>query len=200
MNDLVRDGYDRIAEAYAAQRNAFDNLPYLRRFAECLPTRSRVLDIGCGSGVPTARFLTEQGFSVLGVDISRRMVELARVNVPNATFEMRDMLSLKPREYEVNGIVALYSVFHVSRNEHPGLFRVLRSFLPDSGPILVTMGAGDWEGTEQDFHGVEMAWSHYGPERNRNILEAAGFRIELDDIDTSGGERHQVLLGLATGN
>ena len=59
------------------------------------------------------------------------------------------------------------------------------------------MGASEWEGREPDFHGVEMFWSHYGPERNHVMLEAAGFSIVADEIDASGGERHQMLLGRA---
>ena len=196
MNEFVRDGYDRIAERYAAKRDRFGSL-YLERFAAFVLAGGRVLDVGCGAGVPAAKFLIEHGFSVTGIDVSSRMIELALANVPQGVFEVRDMLSLTAGEYEVDGIVALYSIFHVSREEHAGLFRVFRSFLPDGGAILMTMGADEWEGTEPDFHGAEMFWSHYGPETNRALVEAAGFRVEADEIDTAGGERHQVLIALA---
>ena len=197
MNEFVRDGYERIAEAYAAQRDAFKSLSCLERFAALLPPGGRVLDVGCGAGLPAPRFLIERGFRVTGLDISPRMIELARANVPDCEFEVRDMLSLRRGEYEVDGVVALYSVFHLSRFAHEGLFRVLRSYLQPAGAILVTMGADEWEGTEPNFHGVEMFWSHFGRERNRAIVESAGFRIEVDEVDTSGGERHQVLMGRA---
>jgi cyclopropane fatty-acyl-phospholipid synthase-like methyltransferase len=197
VNEFVREGYDRIAEAYATQRDTFKSLPYLERFAAMLPPGGRVLDIGCGAGLPAARYLVEHGFGVTGIDISPRMVELARKNVPAGVFEVRDLLSLQHAEYAVAGIVALYSVFHVSRDEHESLFRVLRSYLREGGALLVTMGADEWEGTETDFHGTQMFWSHFGSGQNRELVETAGFRIEADEIDTSGGERHQVLLGRA---
>ena len=60
------------------------------------------------------------------------------------------------------------------------------------------MGAGEWEGTEADFHGVEMYWSHFGAERNRELVEAAGLVVEVDEIDTSCDERHQVILARRT--
>ena len=60
------------------------------------------------------------------------------------------------------------------------------------------MGADEWEGAEANFRGVEMAWSHYGPEHNRAMIEAAGCSIDLDEIDTSAGERHQVLMARLT--
>jgi hypothetical protein len=58
------------------------------------------------------------------------------------------------------------------------------------------MGASDWEGSE-DFHGAEMYWSHFGPVRNRELVEEAGFTVVMDEIDESGGERHQVILATA---
>ena len=108
------------------------------------------------------------------------------------------MLSLRPGEFTADGIVALYSVFNVERTEHERLMRVLRGNLKAGGVILLTMGAGDWEGMEPDFHGTTMYWSHFGPERNRALLETTGFTVLLDEIDTSGGERHQVFLATAT--
>ena len=197
MNEKVRDSYDRIAGRYVDSRGQFDSLPYLERFADLLPAVGTVLDVGCGAGIPAARFLVNRGFAVQGIDISRRMIELARANVPGAAFEVRDMLSMRHGEFAVDGIVALYSVFHVKRDQHQQLISILRSFLKPGGALLLTMGAEDWEGSEPDFHGAEMFWSHFGRERNRAMLEAVGFRVLLDEIDTRGGERHQVLIGRA---
>lgn len=66
--------------------------------------------------------------------------------------------------------------------------------MPVGGLILVTMGSGEWEGTEEDFHGSKMWWSHYGAEKNKEIVKNAGFEILLDEIDTSGNERHLFIL------
>ena len=95
MNEAVRDAYDRIAEAYASQRDAFKSLPYVERFAAMLPERGRVLDAGCGTGIPVTRRLVDCGFEVTGIDISSRMIQLARANVPEATFQVGDMAALQ---------------------------------------------------------------------------------------------------------
>jgi hypothetical protein len=63
--------------------------------------------------------------------------------------------------------------------------------------LLASMGASDWEETEEDFLGVEMSWSHYGPARNRELAVAAGFEVLVDEIDRSGGEEHQMILARA---
>ncbi len=194
VNHKVRDAYDRIADAYAAQRDRFASLEYLERCAAILPVAAKVLDVGCGAGLPVDRFLVGHGCDVTGIDISPRMIDLARRNVPEATFEVRDMSELAAGEYSVGGIVSFYAIFHTPRDQHAALFATLRSFLPGGGALLVTMGGGEWEGSEADFHGAEMHWSHYGPRRNREIVEAAGFEVVLDEIDNAAGERHQVIL------
>ena len=45
---------------------------WLTRFLALLPAsgKPRVLDIGCGNGVPIARHLIEQGCEITGVDTS----------------------------------------------------------------------------------------------------------------------------------
>jgi hypothetical protein len=72
------------------------------------------------------------------------------------------------------------------------------SFLPLGGLTLVTMGSAAWEGEEENFHGTRMYWSHYGSGKNMEIVERAGFEVIFDEIDTSGGEKHQILLARKT--
>ena len=54
-----------------------------------LPTRSKILDLCCGTG-QLAQELTARGYQVVGVDISSEMIELARLNAPNAEFIVQD--------------------------------------------------------------------------------------------------------------
>lgn len=195
--DLVRSGYDQVAEAYAESRDRFSNVRYLHELAQQLKSPCTVLDLGCGSGFPVDRYLIDRGFSVIGLDISERQIALARLNVPEATFAMRDMMELKDREFTVDAVVGFYAIFHTPREFHADLFRRIRSFLMPDGLVLVTMGAQEAEGTEPDFHGVEMYWSHYGPETNRAMVEKAGFAVELDEIDERAGEKHRIILARA---
>lgn len=39
-----------------------------------------------------------------------------------------------------------------------------------------------------------MFWSHCDSQKNREIVEKAGFEVVLDEIDTSGEEKHQVII------
>jgi SAM-dependent methyltransferase len=154
--DIVRAGYDAVAERYLAGRQAFDSAPYLERLAALLEPVATVLDLGRGAGMPVARWLVDHGFTVAGIDVSERQIALARRLVPEGRFAVRDMTTIAEGEFRVHAVVAMYSVFHVPRGAHAGLFRRVRSWLFEGGLLLVTMGSSEWEGFEQDFFGSPM--------------------------------------------
>ncbi len=193
--NLVKDSYNQIAETYLQTRNQFKNLKYLEEFVKLLKPGAEILDLGCGAGKPVDEFLVKNGFKVIGLDISENQIKLAKKNVPEGKFYLKDISLLKRGEYQVDAVVSFYTIFHIPRETHFELFEKINSFLPKEGLILVTMGSSDWEGTEDDFHGAKMCWSHYGQEKNREIIEKAGFEILFNEIDTTGGEKHQIIIG-----
>jgi cyclopropane fatty-acyl-phospholipid synthase-like methyltransferase len=155
--------FDQVAENYFAARDRVANRRYLDRFLDHVAAGRAVLDLGCGAGLPIDEYLIANGRRVIGLDISEKQIELAWRNVPEGRFEVSNMSSLASGEYEVDGIVSFYAIFHTPRERHEELLRTLNSFLPMDGWLLITMGASEWEGVENDFHGGTMAWSHHGP-------------------------------------
>src|SRR5918995_2177942 len=89
---IVRDGYDSISDRYtswATGELSPGRAHALRLVYEMVPHGARVLELGCGAGVPMTKALASR-YSVHGVDISERQVDQARHNVPMATFERVD--------------------------------------------------------------------------------------------------------------
>ena len=183
-----------MAEKYSSARDQFGSEKYLDKLVDLLKPRSKVLDVGCGAGKPVDNFLVDRGFEVIGIDISKKQIELAKQNISKANFEIKDMSKLRKGEYRVDAVVSFYAIFHIPRESHGDLFKKMSSFLLPDGLLLVTMGSSEWEGKEDNFYGAKMWWSHYDPKKNREIIESAGFEILLDEIDTAGEERHQVVL------
>jgi len=191
--DIVKKGYDRIAQRYMDVRDQFVNNRYLENFNSRLKPASLILDLGCGAGKPIDRILVNRGHKVIGIDISKKQIKLAKRNVPEARYVVKDISSLQKEEYKVDAVISFYTILHIPRETHQELFYIINSFLPEGGLVLVTMGSSEWEGIE-DFYGVEMYWSHYGPEKNREIIEKAGFEVILDEIDAIRKEEHQVII------
>ncbi|MGH1504499.1 MAG: class I SAM-dependent DNA methyltransferase [Acidimicrobiales bacterium] len=78
--------YDQVA------RSAADEL--IERLGAAGITSGLVVDLGCGSGV-TASLLTKAGFDVFGVDLSPDMIELAKAEAPQATFECASLFDVE---------------------------------------------------------------------------------------------------------
>jgi 2-polyprenyl-3-methyl-5-hydroxy-6-metoxy-1,4-benzoquinol methylase len=69
--DVVRRGYDVLSWRYRGDDEFPQRYgPWVERVLNDIPTRGRVLDLGCGCGVPVVRELTKRGAIFTGVDIS----------------------------------------------------------------------------------------------------------------------------------
>lgn len=188
---LVEAGYDRIAEQYLAGKDPEDpvTLAALEELAAGLPAGAAVLDLGCGAGVPVTQWLAAR-FAVTGVDISARQLELARAQVPGATFLQADMTALDFPPGTFDAVVSFYAIIHVPREEQAGLVGRIQRWLKPGGAFLALWALGEWEGSEVDWQGwgAPMWWSHYDQATNLQMLRAAGFAIASADVRTTEGE------------
>jgi ubiquinone/menaquinone biosynthesis C-methylase UbiE len=191
--ETVRKAYDRIAEKYHAIRQAFDSKSELGEFTSLLPKNAKVLDVGCGDGVPVAQFLAECGFDVTGIDFSKNMLKLARKNVPKAKFVLKDMTKLDFETGSFDGLTAFYSIIHVPREKHFLMFQSFHRILKPKGIMLICLGPDEWEATDK-YYGTEMFWSHYDPKKALQLVKKAGFEIISDNTLIRGGEKHYWIL------
>jgi cyclopropane fatty-acyl-phospholipid synthase-like methyltransferase len=150
--------------------------------------------VGCGDGLPVDAYLVTQGFAVNGIDASARMVELARKNVPQGFYEVKDMFDLKEGEYCVNGVVSLRAMLHIPHDQYRALLTNFASFMPNGGALLLAMAPREKEGIEEDARGGTALWSYDGADSNTEIIESAGFTIILNDFDGAGNEKYQIIL------
>lgn len=197
QTDLVKTGYDIMARDYLDNRPRLKSTKYVQKLLKYLPKNSRVLDLGCGAGVGVDDLIIKAGHSVIGIDISKRQIELARKHSPKGEYSVGDICDLRPGDYQVQAVVAFYALFHVPRSEHAQILCTISQNLVKDGLLLVTMGDREFEG-EHKLYGVPMWSSQWGTAKNRQLVESAGFKIVIDEIDTSGGERHQVILAEKT--
>lgn len=177
---LVEAGYDAVADAYAAWAGRIEDTERRRWtdfLGENLPEDAPVLDLGCGHGLPSTRALAER-FAVTGVDVSAKQLELARRNVPNATFIQTEMSRLDFPAESFDAVTAFYSIIHLPRDEQPGLLRSISVWLRPGGYIVAVMGAASSPGyVDPDWLGASMYWSHFDSDTNVAMVEKAGLEI-----------------------
>jgi SAM-dependent methyltransferase len=144
---------------------------------ERLPSGSRVLDAGCGTGTPTARQFTDAGHKVTGVDISEEMLRLARREVPEAEFHHDDISDLDPSLGAFAAIVAFFSLLMLPRTDIPSVLTKMHDLLEPNGYFLLGMVEADLDDTPIDFLGSPVRVTGYIRDELRALVTEAGFEI-----------------------
>jgi SAM-dependent methyltransferase len=177
---IVADGYDAIAERYlewTGDQNGPGREHALAQLAAHVTPGSRILDLGCGAGVPITRTLAAT-YTVHGVDVSPRQIELARTLVPSATFECADFATLALPDASYDAVVASFSLTHVPRELLPELLGRIEGWLRPDGVFVAAFGVRDEPGVvEDDWLGAPMFFSHFDAATNNQLVADAGFDI-----------------------
>jgi SAM-dependent methyltransferase len=196
--DLVKAGYNRMADDYlAARTRSPEQTRLLDDLAGRLPENASILDAGCGAGVPVTEILRAR-FDVTGVDFSEAQIELARKKVPNARFICKDMTRLDFPDGTFDAICSFYAIIHVPREEHWPLFVNFHRMLKPGGHALLCLGAENLiDDIEDDFFGERMYWSHFDADTYHQMLKETGFLILWSKImadETCEGSAHLFVL------
>ena len=181
----VRATYDRIAEEYA--RRIYDELrnkPFdrglLDRFAESVRGTGMTCDLGCGPGHVT-RYLHERGLEVSGVDLSPRMIEVARRLNPGIAFHIGDMRALAVQDNVWTGIAAFYSIVNLPPADVVKATQEMARVLAPEGRLLMAFHIGEDDlHTEDDLWGlgVTLQVTLFRVSTIEGYLRAAGFEID----------------------
>ncbi|MBN2228999.1 MAG: class I SAM-dependent methyltransferase [Candidatus Thorarchaeota archaeon] len=184
----VQQSYDRMGATYHRFRDNEKFRGELERFSTLLPPSGRVLDAGCGVGTPTSEFLVRRGFDVTGVDISQKMIDLARVNVPDATFYQQNLLDLDFPDSSFDGVICVYTLWHIPRSNHQAILQKFHRVLKSDGILVINTGTSESEGMSE-FFGEPMLWSTNDPKDTLAVIQNLGFDVLFEGILKLGGER-----------
>ena len=140
------------------------------------------LDVGCGSQGRFLDLLRNRGFTTEGLDISPKMISLAKERSPETIFHTADVCEWEPsKEYDF--ISAWDSTFHLPLEcQAPVLSKLCRA-LRSKGVLLFTCGGGPPGEIVGSFHGLEFGYSTLGAPEFVRILTAEGLscmHVEYD--------------------
>ena len=136
----VIDLYQRHAVAWSRDRG--DDLiekAWLDRFLALLPQDPTVLDLGCGCGVPIARYLIEHRCRVTGVDAASAMIAMCAEGSPEGEWLVADMRTLA-LDRTFDGIIAWDSFFHLSQADQRRMFAIFSQHAASGAALMFTSG------------------------------------------------------------
>ena len=168
--------YDQIAEWYATARSPTIGVADVGAFVQRLPPRARVLDLGCGDGVPITRSLVGAGLDVTGLDSSAEMVRRFRAALPGVPVRCERAEAARFPDDAFDAVVAWGVLFHLPEAGQRALIETVSAWLAAGGRFLFT--SGDAEGVrEGTMDGVPFRYVSLGPDGYRRALRAAGLHL-----------------------
>jgi len=197
--------YDAIAEQYA--NDFFNNErkeQFAHEFSNTIKQGGKVLDVACGCG-GMSKVLAENGLKVTGIDLSTRMLQIAKTNVPNVDFEIGDMRNLRFDDNEFDGLVAISAIIHLPQNDVLPTLQEFRRVLKPNGKLGLMLSIVDqsFERVEKEVYDptLDIFYRHFSLDEIKELLKQTGFaktsfQIE-PHIDEDSGEQVTRLYAIA---
>jgi SAM-dependent methyltransferase len=199
----VEKGYDSTSVAQAeATIDSLNQDPFDRQILEMFasklaPCSGLLCDLGCGPG-QVARFFHDQGYQVIGLDLSAGMLREARKFHPGIRFAKANMKKLPFKDGELAGIIGFLSLCHIPRWEIPSVLAELRRALRPSGLLLLAfhLGRGTFFRTESWGKPVSLQTTLLQSLELQEYLRAAGFQVSgsIERTDPKGSRGYLLAL------
>ncbi|GGQ61684.1 class I SAM-dependent methyltransferase [Couchioplanes azureus] len=177
------EAFDQLAELYQGEHshNPHQNA-LIEKIESLVPATAAILDLGCGTGVPTAKIFTESGHRVVGVDIAEGMLRLAREQVPAAEFVRADVRDLPDDFGPFGAVTAFFSLLMLSRADIERTLGRIAGWLEPGGYLGLGMVNLDADSLPVEFMGVPVTVSGYPQDALAARVREAG--LEIVSIET----------------
>ncbi|HCT81054.1 MAG TPA: SAM-dependent methyltransferase [Micromonosporaceae bacterium] len=196
----TRAAYDTMAVEYAERFSLeLAGMPLTRgllgAFTELVQAADArpVADLGCGPGHVTAHLHT-LGLNAFGVDLSPKMVAVARQTHPGLRFDEGSMTALDLPDATLGGIVALYSIIHIPTEQLPAAFAEFHRVLAPGGQLLIAFLVGDEQRHRTEAFGHTISLDYYlrPPDSVAELLTRCGFRMRAQMLREADGEAEKL--------
>jgi ubiquinone/menaquinone biosynthesis C-methylase UbiE len=188
INSLTRQAYNLAAQKYHDLfHNEMNEKEYDRKLLDSFAARfnkdSVICDAGCGPSAHIGKYLFDKGIKIVGVDISEKCIELAKLNNPEMKFECDDICDMPFDDNSFDGLISYYSIINTPKIYIPKIFSEFRRVLKPDGYLLVAVKAGTTEGYIDELLGIKTKtyFSLFTQEEIVNYFSQAGFLLEFFD-------------------
>jgi SAM-dependent methyltransferase len=178
--------YDLIADWYATDRGGSVGVAEALAVAAMLPAHSRILDVGCGNGVPITEALVNAGYCVIGLDSSAGMIARFRSNLPGTPVVRGDARASPFADSSFDAAISWGMMFHLPPRDQASVFASVSRVLKPGSPFLFTateIGNADDAGITGTMNGV--TFHYYAVASYRTLI--VEFGLTLVDIHDDPG-------------
>jgi SAM-dependent methyltransferase len=184
----LRDAHDVLSEWYAKNLTGLlESMPVERAmldlFAEVTAAVGpEVADVGCGTG-RLLPYLASRGLSPRGVDLSPKMIEVARRDNPGFAYEVADVRALPFADASLAGVVCWYSLIFLAPNARTPAFTELARVVRPGGYLMAAFKHGDGTrrrnlpGGRVAELGIDFDRYWLSPREMEDLLTAAGYTL-----------------------
>ncbi|MGA3171369.1 MAG: class I SAM-dependent methyltransferase [Chthoniobacteraceae bacterium] len=195
-NEIGRS-YDSIAHVWRESRIQSNGISQVERAIQFTTTRKYALDIGCGCSGRFIDLLIRHGFQPEGIDVSERMIALARQRHPDISFYHADICRWSiPRKYDF--ILAWDSIWHVPLDMQEPVMQKICEGLSEGGVFIFTTGGLDEPEEKRDScMGPPVYYSALGIPKTLELLRKFGCvcrHLEYDQYP----EKHLYIIAQRT--
>lgn len=190
--------YDRIAGWFDGARDtSLFEKTVLDTVAARLPEGGAVLDLGCGTGEPVARYFIERGFAVTGIDGAPAMIDFCKQRFPAHEWLTKDMRGLAVGR-KFHAVIAWNSLFHLTREEQRAMFPVFAAHCMPGSPLLFSCGPDDGERIAPMRGKEEIMLYHasLSPQEYRRSLKENGFDVLCIKKEDPGCRGHSYVIAV----
>ncbi len=170
--------YDSIAEDFTRNVKTLFPKKAMGLFSRMLTKGSSILDLGCGSG-KDSEYFNKKGFKVTGIDLSKKLIAIARKGNSKIRFHVMDILDLSFHDGTFDGVWANASLLHISKEDQHIAFFEIHRVLKEDGILYVSVKLGEGEGLEEDKrYGRRIKfYSYHTLISLKEFLEEDGFEM-----------------------
>ncbi len=177
--DTTIDTYNRNVDQYIQATTHLVLEPEMERFSRSLKKNDLILDAGCGFGRDSKLFI-EQGFRVIGIDLSDGLLKEATQLVPQATFKKMDVRHLDFPDNQFNAIWACAVIHHLTVDDMKRAFKEFIRVLKPSGTFFMNVKGGNQSSIRQEPFTAkgDRFFTLLEPEQLQSLLVEAGFKVD----------------------
>ena len=178
LNKMVVNTYDIIAEDYNREfGNDMGDKEYIDKFLKEVK-KGKILDVGCGVGNLT-KYIKDNGFEVLGIDLSNSMIKIAKERFTDIKFQIMDMTKIDLPKSSFEALFVAYSLFHLPPDKIENTMKGFVELLKNRGKIMLILQEGQGDAiVDEPFKPTEKMYINYfSKELIINLLKKFNFKI-----------------------